>query len=729
MQQKKEVMYLCKMHKRALWVFVFFLLSFSIDTKAQTPTVGAKTIVFNNIYCNQLNLSWTSGNGANRIVLARKGAALNAYPVDNLFYGGNDTFGKGTKLGADIYTVYRGSGNTVTVKSLEANTTYYFAVFEYNNTGSNFNYLTSVFPEASVTTENIIANFNIDLDYQCLNGNFFSFTNSSSNSLSNTMTYAWDFGDATKSTAKDPTHSYANGNVYNVKLEVTSLGCFTSIIKRDTVVTPPITMFELDTITGTDSVSCLRNNNYKFVNYTVVPPVAGTYYDETGYFWTFGDGSFSSGFNALKKYTIPGTYEVKLVTRRLISQDSRRPYCYDSASKYYIILPPPLAAGNGKVVLSDTALCLNGNVFNFSHTAANITKSWWKFGNNDSLEGNPVNYSYSASGKYYVRLDVVDSKGCTDFVFDSLRVYDKVNNFFTGLKPSYCKGDPKVFMKPNLYGGVFYGKGVNAVDSSFSPDSLGTYDVIYVFKQGDCADTFKYSVTVNDRPYFTLGKDSVICDVDKITLSIENLVGSYLWSTGEKTPMIEVDQSGNYWAEADDGKCKFRDTTIVTQISPPQFELGRDTTLCGGNVVQLNVTSDMATYYWNDGTSNPQKEVSVSGAYAVTATNKCGSYYDSINIVIEPFACTIFIPNAFSPNNDGQNDWFIPLGNYRLLGIRIYDRWGRKMYDSPSTKGWDGKEDGEVVPMGVYFFIIEYMIAEGPNYSLKQVGGPLHVVY
>jgi gliding motility-associated-like protein len=721
--------YLCKMQKMAHWVLFFFLLTISMVGYTQTPTVGSKTIVFNNIYCNQLDISWTSGNGANRIVLARKGAAMNAYPIDNLFYSGNDTFGKGTKLGADIYTIYRGSGNSTSVKNLEANTTYYFAIFEYNSSGSVYNYLTSVYPEASVTTENIIANFGIDNDYQCVNGNFFKFTNSSSNTLNNTMTYSWDFGDANKSIAKDPTHSYAYGNVFNVKLEVTSIGCFTSVVKRDTVVSPPITNFYLDSITGSDSVSCLRNNNYKFRNSTIVPPIAGTNYDETGYFWTFGDGTFSSGFNALKKYTIPGTYEVKLVTRRKITEDSIRPYCYDSLSKSYTILVPPLAAGKGKIVLSDTALCLNGNVFNFSHTASNITTSWWYFGNMDSLQGNPVNYSYSAPGKYYIRLDVVDDRGCSDFAFDSLQIYTKPNNFFTGLKPAYCIGDPKAFMKPNLYGGVFYGKGINAADSSFTPDSLGTYDIIYVYKQGDCADTAKYTVTVNDRPYFTLGSDSVICDVDKITLNIENPAGSYLWVTGEKTQSIVVATPGNYWGEADDGKCKFRDTVKVTQISPPKFELGRDSTLCGGNVVELNVTSDMATYSWNDGTSSAQKEVAVSGSYAVTVTNKCGSFYDSVNIEIEPFACTIFIPNAFSPNRDGQNERFIPLGNYRLIGIRIYDRWGRKLYDSPSKDGWDGKEDGEVVPMGVYFFIVEYMIAEGPNYSLKQVGGPLHVVY
>ena len=152
------------MQKMAHWVLFFFLLTISMVGYTQTPTVGSKTIVFNNIYCNQLDISWTSGNGANRIVLARKGAAMNAYPIDNLFYSGNDTFGKGTKLGADIYTIYRGSGNSTSVKNLEANTTYYFAIFEYNSSGSVYNYLTSVYPEASVTTENIIANFGIDND-------------------------------------------------------------------------------------------------------------------------------------------------------------------------------------------------------------------------------------------------------------------------------------------------------------------------------------------------------------------------------------------------------------------------------------------------------------------------------------------------------------------------------------------------------------------------------------
>jgi gliding motility-associated-like protein len=722
-----RLMYLCSMLRAFILAIILMTGISSQSVKAQAPTTAAKNIVFNTVYCQQLNFSWTNGNGAVRLVLARKANTINAFPVDNQFYTGRDSFGLGSKLGSDVFVVYRGTGNSATVRNLESNTTYYFAVIEYNFAGSNFYYLNTPYPEASVTMENLIADFNIVDDYQCLQGNNFSFTNTSSNTLSLSMTYLWDFGNMTTSTATSPSYTYSKGGVYNVKLEVLATGCYSKIIRQDTVVIPAITDFILDPLPGNDSIQCLLGNFYKFKNTTVVPPVGGTSYDETTFNWTYGDNSSSSGYNAQKKYTYDGLFEVKLVTKRRISPNSTREYCFDSTSKYYRVLTPPLSAG--KIVLSDTALCLTGNVFNFSHTAPDITTSWWKFGNNDSLQGNPVNYSYSAAGKYYITLNVVDSKGCRDVGFDSVKIYTQPNNYFTGLKAAYCQGEPSVKLIPNLPGGTFSGNGVNSLDSTFTPNVLGTYEVYYIYKQGDCIDSARVSVTVNPKPFFSLGNDTILCVGDAINYDIGITGIGYLWSNGQNTQMASASNGGIFWGDANDGKCTFRDSVNIRQIKPPSFNLGNDTSLCGGYTVKLNVTSDLAVYSWNDGNTDPERTISQSGIYKVNVTNACGSLRDSIDVYIEPYACTIFIVNAISPNQDGQNERFIPLGNYNLINIRIYDRWGRKIYDSPSTDGWDGKDEGEIVPIGTYFYIVEYTIAEGNTYALKQAAGPLHVLY
>jgi gliding motility-associated-like protein len=292
-------------------------------------------------------------------------------------------------------------------------------------------------------------------------------------------------------------------------------------------------------------------------------------------------------------------------------------------------------------------------------------------------------------------------------------------------------GDPKVDLDPNQNygGGTFYGTNVNSIDSTFDPSTVGTFTISYVFKLGDCQDTVWETMVVNDLPRFSLGSDTTICLGDSISLTVSypNIV--YTWHDGATTQTNSVNSAGPKWAEAFDGKCKFRDDMLVSQIKSPQFELGNDTQLCGGNQWKLSATSDLATYDWSDGFTGPVNMVSKSGDYRVTVSNICGSYTDSIKIHIEEFACTIFIPNAMSPNRDGQNEFFVPSGNYKLKNIKIYNRWGEELYNSPDPKGWDGTYEGEIVPIGAYFFVVEYLIVEGPTYVLKSESGPLIVVY
>ncbi len=85
---------------------------------------------------NSVTLNFTKGNGYGRVVIARKTNAVNATPADVTFYSYDENFGGGAKLNDDNFVVYRGAGSSITVKQLEPNTTYHFAIFEYN--GNNF---------------------------------------------------------------------------------------------------------------------------------------------------------------------------------------------------------------------------------------------------------------------------------------------------------------------------------------------------------------------------------------------------------------------------------------------------------------------------------------------------------------------------------------------------------------------------------------------------------------
>lgn len=83
-------------------------------------------------------------------------------------------------------------------------------------------------------------------------------------------------------------------------------------------------------------------------------------------------------------------------------------------------------------------------------------------------------------------------------------------------------------------------------------------------------------------------------------------------------------------------------------------------------------------------------------------------------IPVSPCACQYYIPNAFSPNQDGFNDIFLPffssacsVSSYK---IKIYNRWGALVFESDNPQnGWNGKFSGEDAPQGVYMYTITYI--------------------
>lgn len=81
----------------------------------------------------------------------------------------------------------------------------------------------------------------------------------------------------------------------------------------------------------------------------------------------------------------------------------------------------------------------------------------------------------------------------------------------------------------------------------------------------------------------------------------------------------------------------------------------------------------------------------------------------------------IFVPNAFSPNGDGNNDEFkVAYRSIASYRCRIYDQWGTKVYDSEDiTSGWDGTVYGSAASIGVYFYVIEAKGVDGTRHNKK----------
>jgi gliding motility-associated-like protein len=143
-----------------------------------------------------------------------------------------------------------------------------------------------------------------------------------------------------------------------------------------------------------------------------------------------------------------------------------------------------------------------------------------------------------------------------------------------------------------------------------------------------------------------------------------------------------------------------------------KVSLGKDTVFCNGVPVTLQTGVSDAGYEWQDGSTDSIFYVPAPGNYWVTVNKEGCSASDSIHIgeCVSP----LWFPNVFTPNGDGLNDTFHPVGNgVARYNIFIYDRWGKEIYASAAVEpGWDGRLNGEICSDGVYMFIATYVINE-----------------
>jgi hypothetical protein len=115
-------------------------------TQLAPPTVNSTSVNFSSLQTSQMTLGWTSGNGANRIVLAKAGSAPTGTPVNGITYAANAAYGTADTMLTDGFVVYNGSGNSFTVTGLSPNTVYYYEIFEFNGSGAATVYYTSGTP-------------------------------------------------------------------------------------------------------------------------------------------------------------------------------------------------------------------------------------------------------------------------------------------------------------------------------------------------------------------------------------------------------------------------------------------------------------------------------------------------------------------------------------------------------------------------------------------------------
>ncbi len=247
-----------------------------------------------------------------------------------------------------------------------------------------------------------------------------------------------------------------------------------------------------------------------------------------------------------------------------------------------------------------------------------------------------------------------------------------------------------------------------------------------------CYDTATMLIVVDTMPSlaFVTDRDS-ICAGESIRFHavFDREPTSMHWDFGSGTrlaagrqPAFSFDGSGNHVVTLTGEYDRCPDTTFLDTITVfpyPVVDLGPDTAVCpGAPPVRLSnraVQLLSVTGNWSTGETGDHINIHDPGVYWLTLQSERGcTTTDSITVAR---SCYIDIPNVFSPNGDGVNDYFFPrtllAGGLTHFRMQVFNRWGQVIFETNAVdgRGWDGSFNGMIQPQGVYVYLIEVSFA------------------
>ena len=436
-----------------------------------------------------------------------------------------------------------------------------------------------------------------------------------------------------------------------------------------------------------------------------------TQWDE--FLWSTGEKT------ELITVTKPGAYISRVYNRALqcFNEDTIQVRPSPKARMQATLTPPTgCTTRDGRIVIGSIT------------PTGNYTFSWFGEPNDTPLTGTGNTLASLGEGTYKVRLTGNPTVCPTDSSF-TLRVVKNLRLQPTvvdarctipnagAINLSTLAGTPTRYVWTNATGGTV---GTNApIISNLLP---GKYNV-QVTDAGGC-DTTLRDITVGVLPekFLSLGPDREKCVGDTALLvpTLPNIAGNqYQWSTGETTNRITVSRAGTYSLTVTNSVTGCTDTdNFVYSLAPrPVYDLNRDVGLCDLDVgamatLIIRPTTPNLRYRWFPPLDATTLRVTVDqvGTYRVSITSPAScEVTDSVQVVVrcEP---RLFIPDAFSPNADGQNDLLDVYGDHLSdFELKIFNRWGEVIFHTNDmNEKWDGKYRGALYPPMTYPYVVSF---------------------
>ena len=378
---------------------------------------------------------------------------------------------------------------------------------------------------------------------------------------------------------------------------------------------------------------------------------------------------------------------------------------------------------------------------NRSTPASDLTYRW-NLGDGSFSTATDLSHIYMKPGIEKIKLVITNTK-CFDSSMQDVNIDNLIDAGFTTNPDSFlCQGKDALFTNQSTGTQLKYlwNYGDGLTDSTRSPvhifNNTGTYKVsLIVSNYVPCYDTVKKTLEVDSVSFITLSAtDTVLCGGHDVTFTAayaRSGLQLLAWTFSDGTAVYNTSTvvhpfatGGSYTVSVRANYRACPDTENVRKIqvySYPEIYLGPDTTICPGSVgIQLadrtNENNKRARWQWNTGETTSSIMVVQPGTYVAEVKIYGCPTSDTVVVLND---CYMNIPNVFSPNGDGTNDYFFPRGllTRGLTSFRmdIFNRWGQQIFSTNSTegKGWDGKFNNVPQPEGVFVYRIEATFKDG----------------
>ena len=373
----------------------------------------------------------------------------------------------------------------------------------------------------------------------------------------------------------------------------------------------------------------------------------------------------------------------------------------------------------------------------------------------------PYNYSWSNGGSTNFNilgeglfsLIVTDDLGCEGA--DSIEIFYDPPPVLTLGSDYNIPCNTTSSLTPNINGGTqpFIYNWSNGSSDAIIDVNEGTY-ILNVTDFYGCADSDEISITEDSIPHATIFGGGSACN-DGTTVDINFTFNGLLpwdlvYTNGSSSLTINNISDPNYVIStvtagdykivlADDlNDCK-ADTTVLgsTEVIinplPDAIISPSVVVMYDGEQVELSA-GDYERYEWFDGNdllidSLSTLVITDSGSYYVWVMdiNGCTDFSEILDVEIAPLT-QLFIPTAFTPNDDEHNELFVIKGiSVNTYNIKIFNRWGDKLFESDDiNKFWDGTFENNKVEQATYYYSIDVL---GMDNKLFNKSGSIQVLY